>query len=365
MIREFNITVLGPPRAGKTSLLTSIYSQFSQVVGRSSDLEITPVTEKDYLLEKHLAELRSAFSTSTIMPFKNADVVEPTCFDGDKVEVTRGDNRLETKPKVKKPANLVWLSNIRDQEYRFNLGQKNKKPKVQLVLRDYPGEQLLDNPKEVVQRVKDCAVTMIAIDTPALMADEGRVNPLLTHKNRNFPEKGKKGGVGIVDIFAEAFKDLKEKKLVLLVPVKCEKWMSNPATANLLLERLKMGYEQLLELLASDDLRDNVAVVVTPVETMGGIVYAYMDSKETYSPQFMKESIAAEFRPRYSDQPLRYILRFTLKRFLERKGFWFDLFGNDKPFIQAIDEFAKGCKSDSGLGEKASGFTIIQGKDLL
>ncbi|WP_247235273.1 hypothetical protein [Telluribacter sp. SYSU D00476] len=364
MIREFNITVLGPARAGKTSLLSSIYCQFSQVIGRDSDLEITPVSETDSNLGRHAAQLRTAFDTITQMPLNNADVVEATSIV-ESNSITKPKERFDLGQKFKNNRGSISKFGFNDIEYRFNLGQKNKKPKVQLVLRDYPGEQLMENPKEVIRRIRECSVTMIAIDTPALMVEGGRSFPWLYHNDRNIPENGKNGSAGMLNIFKEAYKDLNEKKMVLLVPVKCEKWMSDPATASLLLDRLKTGYSQLLDFFASEGMSDNVAVVVTPVETMGNIVYAYMDNKENYSPRFMKGSVVSKFNPRYCDQPLRYILRFILKRFLENQGFWFDWFGNDKPFLKAINDFARGCNSDPNTGLQTNGFTTIQGAQLL
>jgi len=361
MNSEFDITVIGSVRAGKTSLLSSIYSQFSQVVGHENDLEIRPVGTIDETLGNHIQDLQNAFNTTTQMPLNNADVVQPTIISKNKeVHTLNGKTTFPEKQKYK-----VNDSSSTDIEYRFNLGQKNKKPKVQLVLRDYPGEQIVDHPKEVMRRIRDCAVTMIAIDTPALMIEESKRQPWQFHKDRNMFETGKQGTNDLCAIFKEAYKGLKEKKLVVLAPIKCEKWMTDSAYADQLLERIKIGYRPLLDLLASDELKDNVAVVVTPVETLGNIIYAYMDQPNNYSPQFMKDSILAKYNPRYTDQPLRYILRFIIKRFLEKPGFWFQWFGNDRPFINAMDNFAKGCKSDPLRGNITSGFTIIQGNQLL
>lgn len=388
MLTEFNITVLGSARAGKTSLLSSIYNQFPQVIDEDSDLEIKAVGEADSLLEKQVSDLQSAFSSNTQMPLNNADVVQATTIVGEKntmkLEYDYNFGRKNSKYKTasnknslkdlgqlfnlgqknKKPKITLGKSTA-DIDYRFNLGQKNKKPKVQLVLRDYPGEQLVDNSKEVIHRIRECAVTMIAIDTPALMVENDRLHSSGFHKDRNLFERGRNGTANLHTIFQEAYKGLREKKLVILVPVKCEKWMKDSASANQLLDRIKTGYQSLFDLFASEDMQDNVAVVVTPVETLGNVVYAYMDKPESYSPRFMKRGISAEYDPRYCDQPLRYILRFVLKRFLENPGFWFEWFGNDKPFLNAINDFARGCKSDPSLGIQTNGFTVIQGGQLL
>jgi GTPase SAR1 family protein len=380
---EFNITVLGASRAGKTSLLSSIYRQFDQVIGDETDLEIKPVKEKDSLLAREVADLQNAFNSSTQMPLNNADVVQATSIV-DKIIKTKIDYDLNGRPKIKSaksiidirypfmigrknktPKNKQTYKNITDIEYRFNLGQKNQKPKVQLVLRDYPGEQLIEDSREVIYRIRECTVTMITIDTPALMVEGSKSHSWVFHKDRNLLEHGKNSTTNIYNIFQEAYKGLKDKKLIILAPVKCEKWMKDPVSANQLLERVKEGYKPLLDLLSSEGLRDNVAVIITPVETLGDVVYAYMDNPGTYSPRFIKKSIASKYDPKYCDQPLRYILRFVLKRFLENPGFWFGWFGNDKPFLNAIDDFAKGCKSDSSLGIQTNGFTVIQGSQLL
>ncbi|MFC5411517.1 hypothetical protein ACFPMF_19510 [Larkinella bovis] len=389
MNAEFNITVLGSARAGKTSLLSSIYSQLSQVIGEGSSLEIKPVGEADLLLSRQVSQLRTAFDSLTQMPLNNADVVSPTTISEEKVvpkpryEFNFGIESKKAKSAFKKSSivdvgDLLSLrqsgkrnrgqldnSGHSDIGYRFNLGQKNKKPKMQLVLRDYPGEQILDNAQEVIHRIRECAVTLITIDTPALMVEGNTSFPWSFHKERNQLEKKKNGTANIHSLFQEAYKELKDKKLVILAPVKCEKWMKDPESASLLLDRIKAGYDNLLQLLASENLKDNVAVVVTPVETLGSIVYAYMDKQDVYSPQFMKRSVSSKYDPRYGDQPLRYMLRFVLKRFLEKPGFWFDWFGDDKPFLNAIHDFAKDCKSDPSLGIQTSGFSVIQGSQLL
>ncbi|GAB3974197.1 hypothetical protein GCM10028806_29540 [Spirosoma terrae] len=359
MNKEFDITVIGSVRAGKTSLLSTIYSQFSEVIELDNDLEIRPARDLDDSLGNYVQDLQNAFGTTTQMPLNNADVVQPTVISKTKDNHTLNGRSSSTTDYTYKLNGL----NSSDIEYRFNLGQKNKKPKIQLVLRDYPGEQLADHPKDVIRRIRDCAVTMIAIDTPALMIEESKRQPWRFHKDRNLFENGKPGPNNLCSIFEEAYKEINGKKLVVLAPVKCEKWMADPACADQLLERIKLGYKPLLDLLAS--MKDNVAVVVTPVETLGNIIYAYMDQPNAYSPQFMKETILAKYNPRYGDQPLRYILRFVIKRFLENPGFWFHWFGNDKPFVSAMDNFARGCKADPLRGNMASGFTVIQGSQLL
>ncbi|GAB2530306.1 hypothetical protein [Spirosoma aerophilum] len=380
---EFNITVLGASRAGKTSLLSSIYNQFNQVIGDGSDLEIKPVNEKDSLLAKEALDLQNAFNSATQLPLNNADVVQATNLTDINSKIKYSYEQAG-RQKPNKSKNIIDIrypfkigakfknsnsnhpyKRINDIEYRFTLGQKNQRPKVQIVLKDYPGEQLIEDSREVIQRVRECSVTIVTIDTPALMIEGGKQHSWLFHKQRNLLEQGKNSTVTVCDIFQEAYKGLKDKKLIILAPVKCEKWMKDPSSANQLLDRVKEGYKPLLDLLSGDNLKDKVAVIITPVETLGDVIYAYMDNPDTYSPRFIKKTVSSKYDPRNCDQPLRYILRFVLKRFLENPGFWFGWFGNDKPFLNAIDDFARGCKTDLTPGNQTNGFTVIQGSQLI
>lgn len=357
---EFSITVLGAPRSGKTSLLSSMYRQFDQVVDNSTDLEIKSTHREKALLDREVKDLQRAFNSVTQMPLNNADVVRATTV------VAQQDDISHRSSHIYKSGINISLFDKRTKEeptadikYRFNLGEKNHKPKVQLVLRDYPGEQLAENPDEIINRVRECSVTIITIDTPLLMIDNGWSGDDDAQYGRSDTPND------ITKIFAEAYGGLIDKKLVLLAPIKCEKWMDTADAARQLTDRITEKYKCLFDLLASDELQDKVAVVVTPVETLGGIMYAYMDDKTSYSPKFIKKSIAATYDPKYCDQPLRYILRFVVKRFLENPGLWFSFFGNNKPFVNAIEDFTKECLGDSFMEAHKNGFMIVQGSKLL
>lgn len=357
---EFSITVLGAPRSGKTSLLSSMYRQFDQVVDNSTDLEIKSTHREKALLDREITDLQRAFNSATQMPLNNADVVRATTV------VAQEDNTKHLDPLVYKNGINVSLFGKRQKEesnsdiiYRFNLGEKNHKPKVQLVLRDYPGEQLAENPEEIINRIRECSVTIITIDTPLLMTDNGWPdNDNTLYGRSDTPDD-------VTKIFSEAYGGVIDKKLVLLAPIKCEKWMDTADAARQLTDRITEKYKCLFDLLASNELQDKVAVVVTPVETLGGIMYAYMDDKASYSPKFIKKSISATYDPKYCDQPLRYILRFVVKRFLENPGLWFSFFGNNKPFVNALNDFTKECMGDSLIEAHKNGFMIVQGSKLL
>ncbi|PRY27034.1 hypothetical protein CLV58_13536 [Spirosoma oryzae] len=360
MVLKFSITVLGAPRSGKTSLLSSIYKQFDKVVDNSTTLEIKPAHLEATQLSNEIDNLKSAFNSITKMPLNNADVVPSTTLISQDTDTDVYEKNIFTNV-----VNFLFLvkgkeeKSLTDREYRFNLGKKSHKPKLQLVLRDYPGEQLIENTEDVINRVRECNITIITIDTPSLMVENDQAyKATYPCENNNLPEH-------IAQIIDEAYTDTVDKRLVIVAPVKCEEWMSTFDKSKKLTDRINEKYKCLFDVLSSDELHEKVAVVITPVETLGGIVYAYMDNKEGYSPRFIKKNLSSTYDPKYCDQPLRYILRFVIKRFLENSGAWFTLFGDSKSFTNAIGNFTKECLGDSSVDVKANGFLVVQGSNLL
>lgn len=99
--------------------------------------------------------------------------------------------------------------------------------------------------------------------------------------------------------------------------------MRTTQDANDLLNHVKLGYRQLLDFFKSDDLFNKIAVVVTPVQTIGNVTFAYSipDSEQPGFTKFeyYKTPINAPYAPQNGEQPLRYILRFLLNVYVETK----------------------------------------------
>ena len=75
---------------------------------------------------------------------------------------------------------------------------------------------------------------------------------------------------------------------------------------------MQWGYEKLLGHLSFGSLAQNVAVVITPIQTLGEIVF-HKSPKNRYEPIFMKTQAHAKYNPRDSEQPLRYVLRYVMR----------------------------------------------------
>jgi hypothetical protein len=132
-----------------------------------------------------------------------------------------------------------------------------------------------------------------------------------------------------------------------------------------LVQRIKEEYKGLFELFSSDSLLSNLVVVITPVQTVGSVVFSRIETKngEPYF-RFRKVGHDARYSPKDSEQPLRYLLRFLLKLHLTNNRNWGflnfirDVFRMDNHLVNAIRELSIGCKSSGG-------FEILQGDHWL
>lgn len=312
MSEELKITMLGNQGVGKTSVLTAMYEQFDKTIGET-DLQLTPDEETSELLQKRLGQLKALL---------------------DDFEATTGLEGTENP-----------------QEFKFGLGKIGAKPSLQLTFQDFPGAYIDKQGKFVQEVMGECVAVLIAIDTSALMEAKGK-----WHHLKNRPSQ-------ICDIFKRSYGELKEPRLVILVPVRCEKYLQNEEDTQKLLQRIKEEYEPLFRLFKSENLLTKVACVITPVQTVGTVIFNNI-KVEDKQPHFFFRKIShdAEYNPKDSDQPLRYLLSFLLKLHSEKKWGWFNpvrrWLGWDQYLLEAASKSASKCKFTDG-------FAIIQGQDKL
>jgi|SRR5919199_443389 hypothetical protein len=323
-MQELKITMLGPTGVGKTSLLTAMYEQFETTVGRTN-LQLTPDEESSAILQERLVELKTLLDD-----FEARGGVQAT-------EAPAGPDSLRS--------------------FVFGLGKKGQKPSLQLHFRDYPGGYLAarsttEERKFVKSLLTECVAVIIAIDAPALMEANGKWHELI-----NRPQQ-------MTDLFKTAYQELDSPRLVIFAPVRCEKYLQDEKSKAELLRRVKDGYAKLFDLFSSEALLSQVVAVITPVQTVGTVVFSRIElnsSKPHF--HFRKTSPDAEYNPKDSEQPLRYLLRFVLKLHLDSRTAGFfnfirDFFGVNNHLKEAVVEFTKGCKT-------AGGFAVVQGEPWL
>ncbi len=308
-----NVAMLGPRGVGKTSLLAAMYDQFDNV---SQDLQLLADENEESKseLEKRLKELKNVVNCSSIKR---------------KGEVTQ----TKTNPR----------------SFKFEFGQTGTNPSLKINFQDYPGEWLIqdEHKNQVKDLIRESVAVLIPIETPALMERGG-----IYHEEFNQPTQ-------LNDLFKTIYKDLDSPRLVILAPVKCEKYMKNPPE---LFRKVREGYQKMLNQFASEKLLPKVAVVITPVQTVGSLVFSRveeLDNQPTF--HYRKLQPSDPYQPKNTEVPLRYLLRFLLKLHLDTRRASIltriqDSFGRNVGLRNAVSRFAEPRPDEA---------EIVQGIELL
>lgn len=314
---ELKITMLGPTSVGKTSLLTAMYEQFKNVVG-STSLQVTAEGDNANLLHERLIELKSLPDT-----FKS----------------------------VKAEGGIAGSNEISN--FTFSLRKRGTMTSsLKLHFLDYPGGYHKNKESYITQQLTQCVAVLIAIDAAALMEEDGQ-----WHEYVNRPQQ-------VTELFEKTYTDLDSPRLVILAPVKCEKYMKDSESTRRLHKTIREKYKNLLNHFRSQALLPKVAVVITPVQTVGSVFFSCIEvvGKE---PQFVfrKPNSSDTYNPQGSEQPLRYLLSFLLKRHIEQRRWkFFDfirvVFSKDTEFREAVRKFAE-------VYDKEAGSEVVQGQFLL
>jgi hypothetical protein len=285
---ELNIIMVAPRQIGKTSLLAAMHEEFHKTFERAN---LQTWTDDSKTLQA-IQQCKRVLKTIDPKFEKSVDrsdmFVDPWDDEGFVFELGSGGRKF-IKLRFTDPAG---------EYFNLNATQKHK---------DYVKKQLLQ-----------CDAVIIPIDATALMEKKtGRVNYSEVgtwHEEKNDPER-------ITTLLKDTYAGLTVPRLVILAPVKCETYMRTSQDAENLFQHVQIGYQKLLNFLKSDGLFGKVAVVVTPVQTVGNAVFAYHKTGDEGFTKFYynKTEIKAPYAPKDGDQPLRYVLRFLLNLYNEAK----------------------------------------------
>jgi hypothetical protein len=316
---ELNIIMVGTRGTGKTSILAAMYEEFHKTFDQAN-LQ-TWVDDN-----RTLRDIQECQAT-----LKNLDA------------------RLTQKVR---PTRSQWGN----KGFVFEIGSRGKKF-MKLKFSDPSGEYFQPNAtpeqKEYVKyQLNQCDAVVIPIDATALMQKKtGKVS----YGEIGFWHEEKNDSKRITQLLKDAYANVLSPRLVILAPVKCETYMKTDREANNLLHHIKLGYAELLDFLKSESLIDKVSVVVTPVETIGNVTFAYHKTDEDNYTNFYyyKTPINAPYSPQNGDQVLRYILLFLINVYLDKKRKFLEdeqeklkqlenqLFAKKEELEQAKSEFKK------------------------
>ena len=301
--------MLGSSGVGKTSLMAAIYER-SNIVLQNTQLEFIASSDTKPRLEACLQELK--------------DLSNKNSF-----RANGGVSGTQSRS-----------------SFVFNLSKRGSdKSSIEFTFQDFPGGDHLYDPEYLKKSLTECDAVLIAIDATAMMEEKGNWNEDINRTQK------------ILELFEQTYKQLDLPKLIILVPLKCETYMTDSKDREKLYSAIKGGYENLFKFFRSPALSGKVNVVIAPVETVGTIVFGRIENVQG-EPQFFyckRNSSLDDYNPQGGEQVLRHLVRFLLASYIEQKkllfGFnWvYNLLNRDAEFHDAIKKLMEESQSDRSI----------------
>lgn len=283
---DIQVMMLGARRVGKTSVLASMINRFNFVT-QDTNLTLSKVSGAR-AVDDALNSMKGYFNGihKVNEPILNLDTASTPGFD-------RFDLKLE----------IAGKKNVRPRKIRFL---------------DCAGEWITEyqNEEKIGDEIEQSSVIVIAIDSVILMEKEGKYNgqncmEQVTNfiKSKMCPD----------DV-------LNSHKMVLFVPLKCEKYFhQNEEVKSIyygermkqLNSRIKEEYSDLLGFLMKPNNKSHFTVAILPILTLGGIEFdEFLSSGSFISTEEIQYRFCEpnKFEPLYCEQPLLYSLMFEQEK---------------------------------------------------
>lgn len=296
---QLGVCMMGPRAVGKTSILTSIFHESgNKLIG--SKLYFNAIGQTSEVLEKGYDQLSGIFDNIS-------------------------DESATPPPGV----NASKEINI----FEFQLGlkgsgaDKQKRSSVDINITDFPGEFVDEKHPQhmnVVNYINDSHVIMVAIDTVHLMEEDGMYNEA---RNRSSYLCDKISN--LLDKLPET-----ERKLILLVPLKCEKYAIEGRWDELD-DKVKKAYEVLIKKVQEEKFNRRIGLYITPIQTLGGVKFDKFGRDEfgkiivdpndncpqqvLYKYHRLRPDQNPIYMPAFCVQPLYYLIAFALSQYKFQK----------------------------------------------
>lgn len=291
-----SVSMMGPRSVGKTTVLTSIFAESQSQLCDGSRLYLNALDDNTARLNDYHTMLVDAVA--------------------------------------KKDAANLPASNVTS-KFLFGLGIAGREPSVKVSFQDFPGEYLTSSVQsdrdDVYNFMSGATVILIAIDTPYLMEYDGIYN---NEKNK-------------IDIVTHYLKDnsaVVKDKLVLLVPLKCERYMHEGRIQEVSQKAID-AYSELISFFKAN----NIASFVTPIITLGGMEFDRMvDAPDGIGEvrkiaNYRSWNKCPEYRPLFCPQPLYYLLTYVANYYewqrKQKKGFIDGIVSSFCSFIKKDEDF--------------------------
>lgn len=323
--------MMGPRAVGKTTIMTSIFHNTSESIAQTN---LKFVADADTLARMNTCrnEINSIFE--------------------------------EGKSVVDRPsAGISSTSSVNVFHYEFGL--KGKATAVDLEIKDFPGEFINGglHTEEVDQFIAESNAILIAIDTPHLMEESSFFNEA---KNMS----------GVISEYFKKNVNVEDEKLILFVPLKCEKYYYEHRMAEVNL-KIKEVYKELIIFLQD---KEQIVSAITPILTIGGIEFDNFSRNEkgcvVTNPNGLPDETYYKFykvnpklKPMYCVQPLYYILSYVTAQYADNqnKGNVFKRFVSNlfNLFSSDVDLYAEMKKLGKFKLTDRQGYEILTGAELI
>lgn len=184
------------------------------------------------------------------------------------------------------------------------------------------------------------------------------------------PAKSAAGKTTLLACMAEEGQGDASERLILFVPIKCEKYLESPEERYRLHKAVKKAFEKTLLLTSNPLYRDRLAMALLPVQTVGGAKFRRFKiaADGRIEREVYRKDLNSKFSPKNVDQPMRYLMSFLLEQFAQNKknGSWYDKFLSfifREGDLKEVAEYIRSdIKSDNDL---EAGFEIFCGRNLI
>lgn len=259
MAEPLRVIMMGGRRCGKTSALASLFEEMKN----------GPV--KDYFTVSDRTELETkGFEVQDSLNDKTLELQNMLETNKDNSNIFLVD---------KNPTANFWL-------YKLHLQIPGTHREMDIEFRDSAGEFFeasSQHATETEEYIKNCDVFVIVVDTPYLMGSVEETTKDLCSNSINLGTNRVQDIQNFLTHIDD--KDGMDAKMVVFVPLKCEKWAKEPNGLNKVTARIKEVYATHIKNLSA---YGKINICIIPMQTSGNILFTEF-KKAYYYPDELGE----------------------------------------------------------------------------